>query len=63
MNKRFENPLDMAKSRAYLDIGFRGYIAARVLINSGTLLQGVILAGTSIEKYIKAKIINNPAQL
>ena len=59
MNKRFENPFDIAKSRTYLDIGFRDYIAARVLINNGILLQGAILASTSIEKYIKAILMLN----
>ncbi|MDO9302222.1 MAG: hypothetical protein Q7T89_12600 [Anaerolineales bacterium] len=59
MHKKFENPFDLTKSRAYLDIGFRDYVAARVLINNGLLLQGAILASTSIEKYFKAVLTLN----
>jgi hypothetical protein len=40
--------------RNFMNLGFKDYIAARVLLNSGLLLQGAILASTSIEKYFKA---------
>jgi len=59
MNKKFENPFDIAKARNYLDVGFRDYVAARVLINNGLLLQGTILASTSVEKYFKSILTLN----
>jgi HEPN domain-containing protein len=38
----------------FLSAAFTDYIAARVLLNSGLLLQGAVLASTSLEKYLKA---------
>lgn len=38
----------------YLNNSYQDYIAARILINKGLLLQGVLLAHTSIEKLLKA---------
>ncbi len=38
----------------YLNNSYQDYIAARILINKGLLLQGAILAHTSIEKLLKA---------
>lgn len=39
---------------AFLNMSFEDYIAARILICKGKLLQGCILANTSIEKFFKA---------
>ena len=41
---------------SFLNLGFKDYLAARVLLNLGLLLQGATLASTSIEKYFKAII-------
>jgi HEPN domain-containing protein len=38
----------------YLALAFDDYIAARVLLNNKLALQGLILASTSVEKYLKA---------
>ena len=59
MNKKFENIFDIAKSMTYINLGFKDYIAARVLINNGLLIQGATLASTSIEKYFKAILTLN----
>lgn len=40
----------------FLNLGFKDYIAARVLLNANLLLQGAVLASASIEKYFKAII-------
>lgn len=40
--------------RGLLSIGHRDYIASRVLINNGNILQGAMLASTAVEKYLKA---------
>jgi len=59
MNKKFENIFDVSKSRTYINLGFKDYIAARVLMNNGLLIQGATLASTSIEKYFKAILTLN----
>lgn len=38
----------------FLSLGFKDYLAARVLLNSGLPLQGAVLASTAIEKHVKA---------
>ncbi len=47
------------KGGALIDIGYRDYIAARVLLNNHLLVQGLTLASTSVEKYLKAIIVLN----
>lgn len=42
------------KIMGLLSMSFNDYLAARILINRNKLLQGCILANTSIEKYFKA---------
>lgn len=37
-----------------IQLGFNDYIAARYLINNKFILQGVTLASTAVEKYLKA---------
>jgi hypothetical protein len=38
----------------YLNLAFKDYIAARMLLNNNMLLQGAGLASSAIEKYLKA---------
>ncbi|MBW8198289.1 hypothetical protein [Flagellimonas abyssi] len=47
------------KGSALIDLGYRDYIAARVLLNKHLLVQGLTLASTSVEKYLKAIIVLN----
>lgn len=51
--KKFERK-DVLVLSAYLKNAYDDYIAARVLLNHNLILQGTILATTSIEKYFKA---------
>ncbi len=39
-----------------LDLGYRDYIAARFLLNNEFVIQGLTLASTAVEKYLKAII-------
>ena len=39
---------------SYYVSGFQDYLGARILLNSGLLLQGATLASTAVEKYLKA---------
>jgi hypothetical protein len=53
-------PKQMAKSEYgqkatdFLNIAYRDYLAARVLLNAYLPVQGAVLASTAIEKYFKA---------
>lgn len=38
----------------FLDVAYKDYLAARVLLNADLLVQGAVLASTAIEKYFKA---------
>lgn len=40
-----------------IDVGYRDYIAARFLLNNGFTVQGLTLASTAIEKYLKAVLV------
>ena len=40
-----------------IDLGYRDYIAARFLLNNQLVIQGLTLASTAIEKYLKAIIV------
>lgn len=42
---------------SFLNAAYKDYIAARILINNGELYNGVILANTAIEKYLKVFIM------
>jgi HEPN domain-containing protein len=46
--------MDETKCLNFLSIAFDDYIAARLLLRNRLLAQGVELASTSVEKYIKA---------
>jgi HEPN domain-containing protein len=39
-----------------VDLGYRDYIAARFLLNNEFVIQGLTLASTAVEKYLKAII-------
>ncbi|MCL5421600.1 MAG: hypothetical protein M1461_03900 [Nitrospirae bacterium] len=41
---------------SFIHLGFKDYIAARVLLNAGLCLQGTVLASTCVEKYFKSII-------
>lgn len=43
-----------AKVVKFLNIAYKDYLGARVLLNAGLLPQGAVLASTAIEKYFKA---------
>jgi HEPN domain-containing protein len=57
MNTTNNKSVEIAFS--FIQLAFRDYIAARFLINNGFLLQGLTLASTTIEKYIKVILILN----
>jgi len=40
-----------------VDLGYRDYIAARFLLNNDFIVQGLTLASTAVEKYLKALIV------
>lgn len=40
-----------------VSLGYRDYIAARVLLNNRLIIQGLTLASTAVEKYLKAIIV------
>ncbi|TDP60704.1 HEPN domain-containing protein [Flavobacterium dankookense] len=42
-----------------MDLGYRDYIAARFLLNNHLIIQGLTLASTAVEKYLKALIVFN----
>ena len=42
---------------ALVSLGYRDYIAARVLLNNKLIIQGLTLASTAVEKYLKAIIV------
>ncbi len=42
-----------------VDLGYRDYIAARVLLNKHLIIRGLTLASTAVEKYLKAVIVFN----
>ena len=42
------------KTAEFLDLAYKDYLAARVLLNAHLVVQGAVLASTAIEKYFKA---------
>lgn len=40
-----------------VDLGYRDYVAARFLLNNEFTIQGLTLASTAVEKYLKALIV------
>ena len=56
-----DNSMTWAKRQSIgaslVDLGFRDYIAARFLLNNEFIIQGLTLASTAVEKYLKALIV------
>ena len=56
-----DNSMTWAKRQsvgsALVDLGYRDYIAARFLLNNEFIVQGLTLASTAVEKYLKALIV------
>ena len=52
--KKISNPKFGAKVVEFLNIAYKDYLGARVLLNAGLLSQGAVLSSTAIEKYFKA---------
>lgn len=44
---------------SFADLGYRDYIASRFLLNNHFIMQGLTLASTAVEKYLKAVIAFN----
>ena len=59
-NKGFKKTANISPDKVamtglhFRQTGFIDYVGARVMLNNGLLLQGVVLASTCIEKYLKA---------
>ncbi len=47
------------KGSGLIDLGFRDYIAARFLLNNQFIIQGLTLASTAVEKYLKSLLLFN----
>jgi hypothetical protein len=45
------------KGSTLVDLGYRDYIDARFLLNNKFIIQGLTLASTAVEKYLKALIV------
>lgn len=45
------------KGSTLVDLGYRDYIAARFLLNNKFIIQGLTLASTAVEKYLKGLIV------
>ena len=54
MAKAYHNIERVNEARTFINLGFTDYLAARILLNNGLVLQGLCLASTSVEKYFKA---------
>lgn len=50
------SPKHPHKSMDFLDLAQDDYVAARFLLRSGFLPQGVVVAATAVEKYLKAAL-------
>ena len=53
-NKQLTKSEFGTKVAEFLDIAYKDYLAARILLNSHLPVQGAVLASTAIEKYFKA---------
>lgn len=52
--KQLANPQCGQLTADFLNLAYKDYLAARVLLNSQLPIQGAVLASTAIEKYFKA---------
>lgn len=62
MNNSIKWTEKLYKGHSLMDLGYRDYIAARFLLNNHLIIQGLTLASTSVEKYLKAIIVFNLKQ-
>ncbi|MBL7693923.1 MAG: hypothetical protein JNK91_03700 [Ferruginibacter sp.] len=47
------------KGTGLIGLGYRDYIAARFLLNNKFIIQGLTLASTAVEKYLKSLLVFN----
>lgn len=59
MDKSITYTEKLFNGHALLDLGYRDYSAARFLLNNHFIVQGLTLASTAVEKYLKAVIVFN----
>jgi hypothetical protein len=59
MDKSISWTEKLYKGHWLMDLGYRDYIAARLLLNNHLIIQGLTLASTAVEKYLKAIIVFN----
>lgn len=57
MNKPMKESDKFINGNTLVDLGYRDYIAARFLLNHEFVVQGLTLASTAIEKYLKSIIV------
>lgn len=53
-SKQLRRPEFGQKTADFLNIAYKDYLAARVLLNAHLPVQGAVLASTAVEKYFKA---------
>lgn len=56
MNKSITFSEKNLKGNSLLNLAYKDYIAARFLLNNRFVIQGITLASTAVEKYLKALI-------
>ena len=59
MDKSITYTEKLFNGHALIDLGYRDYSAARFLLNNHFIVQGLTLASTAVEKYLKAIIVFN----
>ncbi|WP_289658334.1 hypothetical protein [Flavobacterium panacagri] len=59
MGRPFDFMEKLSAGYTFVDLGYRDYIAARFLLNNDFIVQGLALASTAVEKYLKAVIVFN----
>jgi len=59
MDKSITHMEKLFDAQALIDLGYRDYSAARFLLNNHFIIQGLTLASTAVEKYLKAVIVFN----
>ena len=62
MNKSFSFGDKCNISSTLLDLAYRDYIASRFLLNNQFVIQGLTLASTAVEKYLKSIIVFNSSE-
>ena len=57
MGKSITHTEILLTGSSLMDLGYRDYIAARFLLNNKFIIQGLTLASTALEKYLKSLIV------